>query len=112
MLELDGHFGPISLHLFHFGDIGGDLQFYVSTIDPFDGAVIVDIPFPGDRIFAFPDDDTGWLTVLVEQPMVFTMLTRLVGTAEGFITAVSFKVSAELLLHMLVHEKNLIGVQV
>jgi len=47
-------------------DIHGNLQADPTVIDPFDGAIIVDLPSQGKRVLSFPFENAGRLAVCIQ----------------------------------------------
>ena len=101
----------LCLHLFQFGDVGGDLQFCRPSIRPFNDPVMIDVPSFGVRVLLLPDVHTGKPSRLAF-PLRLTPTARprqppdrLPAYAAGHILPVNFN-------HVPVHESYFMGLKI
>ena len=51
---------------FQLSDVRGHLEPHDATIGPVNGTIIIDVPFFGDRILAFPNAHTGRMAMVID----------------------------------------------
>ena len=97
---------------FELGDVDGDLEEPPAAVNPFDGPVVVDIPALGERVFIFPHVDAGGIAVFIQQATHGAVGAGRGRSAENLPAPGPGEIAAEGVLHALVHEKNLVGLEI
>ena len=103
-----------SLLLYEFDstDVGGDMQPDIASVNPSDGAIMVQIPTGSFIVHRLPHLQVTGIAQLIQQLDIPAMFTRFLSIVERLPARLIGQVIFDDAAHVAIHENDLMGLQV